>query len=180
VNAAAIATTLVPRPAPVVGPAAAPVVASSAAPGVPGATPARPVTQWRWPLLVAPRVVRGFQPPPQRWLAGHRGVDLAAVPGDTVVAAGAGIVTFAGPLAGRGVVTVTHGVLRTTYEPVTATVEVGDAVSAGDPIGVIAAGASHCGGYPSCLHWGLLQGDVYLDPLLLLGVSHPILLPIPH
>lgn len=157
---------------------AARVERADASPKVTG--PARPAARWRWPLLVTPRVVRGFEPPPQRWLPGHRGVDLAAVPGDTVVAAGAGIVTFAGPLAGRGVVTVTHGELRTTYEPVTATVEVGDVVAAGDPIGVIASGASHCGGYPSCLHWGLLQGAVYLDPLLLLGVSHPILLPIPH
>lgn len=135
---------------------------------------------WRWPLLVTPRVVRGFDPPAQRWLPGHRGVDLAAVPGDTVVAAGAGTIAFAGPLAGRGVVTVTHGELRTTYEPVTATVKVGDLVAAGEPIATLAAGASHCGGYPSCLHWGLRRGEVYLDPLLLLGLSHPILLPIPH
>ena len=146
--------------------------------GVPA--PTAPARLWRWPLLVTPRVVRGFDPPAQRWLPGHRGVDLAAVPGDTVVAAGAGVVTFAGPVAGRGVVTVTHGELRTTYEPVTATVEVGDLVAAGEPIGTLAAGAGHCGGYPTCLHWGLLRGQVYLDPLGLLGLGHPILLPIPN
>lgn len=90
------------------------------------------------------------------------------------------MVTFAGPLAGRGVVTVSHGGLRTTYEPVTATVAAGDAVAAGDPLGTLASGTSHCGGYPPCLHWGLLRGTTYLDPLLLLGLSHPILLPIPR
>ncbi len=147
----------------------------------PTAQPRPPLARrWRWPLPPTPRVVRGFDPPAQRWLAGHRGVDLAAVPGDIVVAAGAGVVTFAGPVAGRGVVTVTHGDLRTTYEPVTATVDVGDVVAAGDPIGTLAAGAGHCGGYPTCLHWGLLRGGTYLDPLSLLGLSHPVLLPIPN
>jgi murein DD-endopeptidase MepM/ murein hydrolase activator NlpD len=124
-------------------------------------------------------VVRGFDPPAQPWLPGHRGVDLAAVPGDAVVAAGAGVVSFAGPVAGRGVVSVTHGALRTTYEPVTATVRAGDTVAPGDRLGTLAAGSGHCGGVPSCLHWGLLRGTEYLDPLLLLGRSHPVLLPIP-
>ncbi|MGC4015813.1 MAG: M23 family metallopeptidase [Luteolibacter sp.] len=135
---------------------------------------------WRWPVLVTARVVRGFEPPPKPWLPGHRGVDLEAVPGDVVVAAGAGTISYAGSLAGRGVVTVWHGDLRTTYEPVTATVQVGDRVEAGEQIGVLAAGVSHCGGVPPCLHWGLLRGTTYLDPLLLLGLSHPILLPIPN
>jgi murein DD-endopeptidase MepM/ murein hydrolase activator NlpD len=147
--------------------------------GSPGVAVTRLANRWRWPLLHTPRVLQGFRPPPQRWKAGHRGVDLSAVPGDTVVAAGAGVVTFAGPLAGRGVVTVTHGALRTTYEPVTATVHEGDDVAAGDPIGTLASGVSHCGGFPSCLHWGLLRARVYLDPLSLLGLARPILLPIP-
>jgi murein DD-endopeptidase MepM/ murein hydrolase activator NlpD len=125
-------------------------------------------------------VLARFRPPPQRWAAGHRGVDLAAAPGDTVLAAGAGVVTFAGPLAGRGVVTVRHGSLRTTYEPVTATVAVGDQVRAGAPIGTLAAGVSHCGGVPSCLHWGLRRGADYLDPLVLIGLARPILLPLAH
>ncbi len=156
----------------------APGAPAAARPSRSGAT--RTAATWRWPLRGTPRVVRGFEPPPQRWLPGHRGVDLAAIPGDAVVAAGAGTVTFAGPLAGRGVVTVTHGELRTTYEPVTATVHVGERVDAGEQIGTLASGASHCGGYPSCLHWGLLRGQTYLDPLALLGLTHPILLPIPR
>lgn len=178
-------------PGPAVGTAVGREAGPTASPG-PATTPltgpvarsTRPSGPWRWPVLTTPRVVRGFAPPAQRWQSGHRGVDLSAVPGDVVVAAGSGIVTFAGPLAGRGVVTITHGPLRTTYEPVRATVAVGDVVDAGEPIGTIAPGASHCGGYPSCLHWGLLRGrlvgTVYLDPLSLLGASRPILLPIPN
>ena len=124
--------------------------------------------QWVLPIAESAWVVRGFDPPSQRWSAGHRGVDLAAPAGTTIRAAGAGVVTYAGLLAGRGVVAVSHGELRTTYEPVTATVSVGEQVDPGDPIGALAAAGGHC--LPSvCLHWGVLRGTTYLDPLRLLG-----------
>ncbi len=106
-------------------------------------------------------VVRDFDPPSKDWLPGHRGVDLAAPVGSSVRAAASGRVSVAQVIAGRGVVTVVHGDLRTTYEPVRARVRVGDQVSAGDVIGTVEAG--HC---PSgCLHFGLKRGDEYLDPL---------------
>ncbi|MFI5888823.1 murein hydrolase activator EnvC family protein [Actinoplanes sp. NPDC051513] len=125
-----------------------------------------------------PRVVRRFDPPPRPWLAGHRGVDLAAAPSAEVVAAGAGTVVFAGEVAGRGVVSVAHpGGLRTTYEPVTATVAVGDRLALGDPIGRLAAGHPGCAA-PACLHWGLRRDDLYLDPLALLGLGRVRLLPL--
>src|SRR5690242_1626756 len=82
-----------------------------AAPAIPVAEPARipaPALAFRWPLDGTPTVVRGFQPPPQPWLPGHRGVDLAAPVGAIVRAAGPGVVRFAGPLAGRGVVSIDH------------------------------------------------------------------------
>ena len=53
--------------------------------------------------------------------------------GQPVRAALPGTVTFAGMLAGRGVVVVDHGATRTTYEPVAATVAVGTPVAAGAP-----------------------------------------------
>ncbi len=113
-----------------------------------------------------------FSPPAQRWLAGHRGVDLTARPGQTVMAAGSGRVSFVGDIAGRGVVTVTHGDLRTTYEPVVATVAPGQTISRGQSIGVIGSGG-HCD--VRCLHWGLVNGDDYLDPMLLLSTEPPVL-----
>lgn len=141
---------------------------------VSGARSAAAADSWVAPVPMA--VADRFDPPDQPWLAGHRGVDLLAAAGTVVRAAGAGQVGFAGPLAGRGVVVVVHGPLRTTYEPVTATVSVGDRVSPGDPIGVLEPAVVHCGGR-SCLHWGLLRGTTYLDPLALLGPARVRLLP---
>lgn len=133
---------------------------------------------WRWPLAGVPTVLRPFQPPPTPYAAGHRGVDLAAPTGASVLAAGNGVIGFAGMLAGRGVVTVVHGALRTTYEPVRAVVHVGQPVMAGGLLGHLQPPTGHCGAGRSCLHWGLLRGEVYLDPLMLLGLTHSILLPV--
>lgn len=132
-----------------------------------------------WPLTPRPEVVRGFDPPDSPYGAGHRGVDLAGAPGQPVRAALAGTVTFAGSLAGRGVVVVDHGATRTTYEPAAATASVGDQVAAGDRIGSLQLPGSHC--FPAhCLHWGWIRNvdDVYLDPLGLVGAGPVRLLPL--
>ncbi len=133
---------------------------------------------FRWPLDSSPQVVRGFTPPPEPWLPGHRGVDLAGTPGQTVRSAGPGTVYFAGVIAGQGVVSVLHaGGLRTTYQPVQPLVRTGDAVRAGDPIGRLLAGHPGCP-VDTCLHWGLRRGETYLDPLSLLGRLRVRLLPL--
>lgn len=118
-----------------------------------------------WP--VEPHVVeRPFEPPTDVFSSGHRGVDLVGALGTPVVTSLAGTVTFAGIIAGRGVVVVNHGDTRTTYEPVLAEVHQGDAVESGAQIGSLDIVQSHC--FPSaCLHWGWLRGDLYLDPLQL-------------
>lgn len=154
---------------------------SSAAhpPRAAGAATAQQEAGYQWPLAGRPRVTRWFDPPPQPWLPGHRGVDLAGDPGATVRAAGPGVVHFAGPVAGVGVVSVDHaGGLRTTYQPVTPTVSAGDTVAAGDPIGTLEAGHAGCP-VAACLHWGLRHGETYLDPLTLLGLGRVRLLPRP-
>lgn len=130
-----------------------------------------------WPLRPTPDVVRRFEPPADPWGAGHRGVDLLGSVGQQVRAALPGRVTWAGPLAGRGVVVVDHGETRTTYEPVTAVVDVGASVGAGDRLGVLDQVGSHC--FPlTCLHWGWLRGETYLDPLTLVGAGPVRLLPL--
>lgn len=119
---------------------------------------------WHWPVH-PPSIVRGFDPPAQRWHAGHRGIDLAARVGDPVRAIGSGVVTFAGAVGGKSVVVVTHGAVRSTYEPVDPRTEVGDRVLGGQVIGTVAPG--HCPA--GCLHLGLRRGDRYLDPRALLS-----------
>ena len=106
---------------------------------------------WMWPLEPVSAVVESFDPPQELWSAGHRGIDVAGRIGQPVQAVAAGIVAYAGVIAGRGVVVVSHGELRSTYEPVTAVVSRGDAVTAGQPIGLLQIVQSHC--LPAaCLH----------------------------
>lgn len=133
---------------------------------------------FQWPVGPA-QVVRRFDPPPQRWLPGHRGVDLAAPAGAVVRSAGPGTVVYSGLVAGRGVVSVAHpGGLRTTYEPLTiGDLRIGDPVAAGAELGVLTAGHPGCPA-AACLHWGLRNGDDYLDPLSLLGQGQVRLLPL--
>jgi murein DD-endopeptidase MepM/ murein hydrolase activator NlpD len=140
-------------------------------------SPVRIGRNFVWPLTPAPTVLRRFAVGPYRWSPGHRGVDLAAAGGQQVFAAGAGVVTFAGRVAGRGVVVVAHaGGLRTTYEPVAAVVRAGQVTEPGTTIGRLEEWPGHCPG--PCLHWGALRGDVYVDPLSLLRPAPlPVLLP---
>jgi murein DD-endopeptidase MepM/ murein hydrolase activator NlpD len=136
-----------------------------------------PTALWTSPLAGAPTVTRPFDPPTTGYGPGHRGVDLAGAPGEVVVAAGAGVVLFAGQIAGRSVVSVVHpDGLRTTYEPVEPSVAAGQPVARGSPIGTLVAGHAGCPA-AACLHWGLIRGEVYLDPLLLLRAPTVRLLP---
>ncbi|WP_432478981.1 M23 family metallopeptidase [Nocardioides sp. GXQ0305] len=129
-----------------------------------------------WPLE-PPEVVAGFDPPETTWGAGHRGVDLAGRPGQPVRTALAGRIAFVGTIAGRPVVTVSHGDTRTTYEPVTTSLPRGTRVAAGSVIGSLGVTGSHC--FPAaCLHWGWLRGETYLDPLRLVGGGPVRLLPL--
>lgn len=133
--------------------------------------------QWSAPLLPV-QLARGFAPPGQPWLSGHRGIDLRAPEGSEVRAVDDGVVVWAGELAGTPVVSVQHdGGLRSTYQPVEASVTVGHVVFAGDVLGRLVGAGSHCAP-ASCLHLGAKRGQQgYLDPALLLGLRGPRLLP---
>ena len=92
-------------------------------------------------------------------------------------AAAAGTVVFAGELAGRPVVSIAHpGGLRTSYEPVLASVRAGQRVDAGTMLGELQAGHAGCAA-AACLHWGAMWGPAsradYVDPLGLVA-STPI------
>lgn len=145
--------------------------ADSRPPATPPAPPSVPAIGRAWPVGDRPVVVRGWDPPASPYGPGHRGVDLAAASGAPVRSVAAGRVSFAGRVAGRGVVSVRlagpEGTdLRTTYEPVIPSARKGDEVAAGEVVGTLAGTGGHCAA--RCLHWGLLNGGTYLDPLSLL------------
>jgi len=147
------------------------------APALAEPSAAEAVAAFGWPLAGSPPVTRAFGAPLGPFGPGHRGVDLAAAPGAPVLAVGAGVVAFAGMVAGRPVVSVDHpGGLRTTYEPVDPTVAAGQAVARGSPLGTLLAGHAGCP-VVACLHWGVRRGEVYLDPLALLRAVRVRLLP---
>lgn len=132
---------------------------------------------WGWPLAGPHAVSRAFAPPASTYGAGHRGADLPGSPGAAVRASAAGRVTYAGLLAGRGVVVVTHGALRTTYEPVEAAVRVEQVVARGEVVGRLSPGHAGCP-VEACLHWGLRRGQEYLDPVRLVERGPVRLLPL--
>jgi murein DD-endopeptidase MepM/ murein hydrolase activator NlpD len=141
-------------------------------PATAGPVPAAPSVAGAWtsPLAGVVDVTRPFEAPAHAYGPGHRGVDLGGAPGKPVLAAGDGVVVFAGMVAGRPVVSIDHaGGLRTTYEPVDPGVGAGQPVARGSPVGTLVPGHGGCP-VGACLHWGLRRGGEYLDPLLLLVV----------
>jgi len=140
---------------------------------------APPADRWSWPLDPEPEVARRFDPPIRAWTSGHRGADLAASVGQPVLAPTDGRVSWTGVIAGRAVVVVQHdGGLRSTFEPVVAARPVGTFVTRGDAIGQVTSTPGHCAPR-TCLHWGVLRGETYLDPLTFVGRARVILLPLP-
>ena len=133
--------------------------------------------RWEWPLPGREVLVRPFERPARRWLAGHRGVDLRGRPDGPVRSVADGQVRFSGVVAGVQVVSVRHndGVVS-TYQPVQSHVSRGEAVTQGQGLGSLDAQGSHCA--PSaCLHLGARRAGEYLDPMVLLRSWEVSLLP---
>lgn len=131
---------------------------------------------WAWPVRPPLRVIAPFLAPPTPYSAGHRGIDIQSTAGAEVRAPARGVVTFAGPVAGRGVVAIDHGSgIVSAIEPVAAGVAAGATVDQGDLLGRV-AGGGHCDG--TCVHFGVRLHGEYVSPLLFLGgVPRAVLLP---
>lgn len=140
----------------------------AAAPPAPGpGAPGPAFGTYGWP--VHGPVIRGFEPPDTAYGPGHRGIDIGAPVGTTVVVPADGRVAFAGPVAGALFVSIDHpdGV-RTSFSWLSAvSVEAGDQVRRGDVLG--RTGQGHPGIEPPHLHFGARFGGTYIDPMLLLG-----------
>lgn len=162
-----------------VGPGAVPPAvaggAETSAPPERGAAEAARLAGWRWPLDSF-RITRPYAAPAHRYGPGHRGIDLESAGEDMVRSPAAGVVAFAGPVAGRGVVTIDHGGgLVTTLEPVSGMPVPGTRVAAGDPVGSIGHGGHAA---PGAVHFGVREHGEYINPMLLLGdLPRAILLP---
>lgn len=143
------------------------------------------VPEWSWPLDPLPAVLRHFEKPPQKWKPGHRGVDLSvAGVGSAVLSPADGVVSFAGTVVDRGVLSIDHGDGRvSSFEPVTTTLSKGQPVARGDVVATLSAPRAigspggHCG--RPCLHWGVRVAGDYVDPLSFVLDRRPsVLLPL--
>lgn len=130
---------------------------------------------WAWPVSPV-RIAVPYRAPETPYAAGHRGIDLVAAPGDEVVAAEAGVVSYRGRVVDRPVLTIDHGNgVLSSIEPVASELPVGAIVERGAPVGVVDAGG-HCDG--ACVHFGVRVDGDYVSPLRFLGgVPRAVLLP---
>jgi len=142
------------------------------------AVPARAGAEGTWVRPVDGAVALAYG---ERWTDAtgrsctHGGLDLAGEAGVSVKACGLGEVVFAGLVpAGEGarayaVTVLTLDGLRVTYLPLTSIgVSKGQAVSAGGPIGSLAASGDGSSAQPH-LHLGVKRGDRALDPAAFLA-----------
>ena len=125
---------------------------------------------WRPP--VESPVRDPFRPPKCPWCAGNRGLEYDVSPATVVRSVAAGMVTFAGPVAGTlyVVVQLPNG-WRLTYGRLAGTgLQAGDGVLTGTRIGTT----------QQQLFFGLRIGDAYHDPARYLGrlVGTPRLIPL--
>jgi murein DD-endopeptidase MepM/ murein hydrolase activator NlpD len=130
--------------------------------------------EWAWPVSAPHPIARPFIAPATPYSSGHRGIDIRA-PTSEVFAPEGGIVSFAGMVAGRPVLSIRHpGGLVSSFEPVSSALSSGSAVSRGQLVGTLLPG--HCA--ELCVHFGVRLNGNYVSPLNYLGsVPRAILLP---
>jgi murein DD-endopeptidase MepM/ murein hydrolase activator NlpD len=157
-------------------------LAAIAATSAPPPVPARAVATSELPRHGGPYsppvdapVTDPFRAPATPYGPGNRGLEYATTPGTEARAIGTGTVTFAGRVAGRGVVTVEHpdGLRSSLTGLAEVRVAAGDRVERGAVLGTTAA----------VLHLGVRRGDEYLDPALLFADGpprHAVLVPVPR
>ena len=130
---------------------------------------------WRVPVD-QPLLVQEFRQPSADWSAGHRGVDYLVLQDQAVYAPHDGVISFAGAVVNRQLVSIRHSNgMITSIEPVCPIKKTDEWVQSGERIGTVCARAdyvSHCA--PRiCLHFSLRTPGGYLSPLVVLGELSP-------
>ena len=120
---------------------------------------------WLWPVEGEHSIRLEYQAPVTEYGRGHRGLDIPVDTGQEVHAPATGIVTYAGTISDRGVLSLRVGDYLVSFEPVTAMVTEGDVVVRGAVLGTVGTG-SHC---DECVHVGVRRNGLYLSPVKLLG-----------
>ncbi|WP_344790420.1 M23 family metallopeptidase [Gryllotalpicola daejeonensis] len=147
--------------------------------GFDGPNPPAPADapRWRWPTSPPGPVVQPFEAPPGPYAAGHRGIDLAASPGEPVLAPADATIHFAGVVVDRPVVTLAVGdSVLVSFEPVATAASTGSELHAGEAFGTVAHGG-HCD--DRCIHVGVRVDGEYVSPLLFYaGIPPAVLLPL--
>lgn len=117
-----------------------------------------------WPVA-KPEILSAFTAPAHDYGPGHRGIDLEASVGDVLTAPADGVISFAGRVAGKRVVSIRHGDFILTLEPAATTLVRGAPVRRGEPFATVSRGSDHCD--DGCVHWGVRRAhNDYLDPAL--------------
>jgi murein DD-endopeptidase MepM/ murein hydrolase activator NlpD len=126
---------------------------------MPGSAPVSAAPCWRPPVAAA--VADPFRQPDCPWCPGNRGIEYATTLGDDVTSVAAGTVSFAGSIAGvRYVVVDLSNHWRVTYGNLShSELQVGEVVVTGMVVGSAAR----------AFHFGLRDGDTYIDPAPYLG-----------
>ena len=144
-----------------------------------GVTPARASAaqaagRMPWPIASV-HLIASYRVGEHNWDAGHRGVDLAALPGTPLSSPLDGIVRFAGVVNDRPVISLLRadGVV-VTLEPAVTELGVGAPVATGQVIGAVGLGG-HCD--RRCLHVGVIVAGEYASPMRYFRLPFARLLP---
>lgn len=136
-----------------------------------------PEAPWKPPLERPLDVSGPYRPPPTPYTAGHRGIDLPALPGDSVYAPTGGVVSFVGRVADRHVISIqVDSRTVVSLEPVVQnddSLAEGDSLGRGQLIGEVSEGG-HC--FAECVHLGVRVDGAYVNPLRYF-YGKPVLLP---
>lgn len=131
--------------------------------------------RWKPPLGRPLNVVGPYRSPPSPYESGHRGIDLLAAQGEAVMAPVAGVISFAGTVVERPVISlsVDDGTI-VSLEPVMSVLHAGDVVPRGGLLGTVAVGGD-CSN--ECIHLGVRVDGHYVNPMRFFR-GRPILLPL--